>query len=294
MPDLGAYYRPSRWAWVRQVSPLIWLCMGVLAAFVACGVFAEWLAPHDPTAQSLRARLRPPLGFGGTAEYPLGTDALGRDVLSRVIFGARVSLAIGATGALIGLVLGTSCGLIAGFARGWVDDAVMFLVDVKLALPYLVIMLTLVSLLGRSMTVLVLVAGFSGWGSYTRMARGMALRAREEQYVLAARSLGAGGARLVFRHVLPNAVAPLVVLATLNLTEVIFLESSLSFLGAGVRPPTPSWGSMLSEGRDYLHTAWWAGVLPGVAIVLVTMSISLTGDWVRDRLDPTLRGQRAR
>lgn len=271
---------------------MIWLCLGVMGVFVICGVFAEPLAPHDPVTQDLRARLRPPIGFGGTMEYPLGTDALGRDVLSRLIFGARVSLAIGFAGMLIGLALGTLCGLVAGFARGWLDDAMMFFVDVKLAVPFLVIMLAGVAVLGRSLLVLTLLAGVSGWGAYTRMARGMALKTREQPYVLAARALGAGNGRLIGRHILPNILPPMVVLATLNLTEVIFLESSLSFLGVGVKPPTPSWGAMLSDGRSYLNLAWWTAVFPGVAIMLVTMAISLSGDWLRDVLDPTLRGAR--
>jgi peptide/nickel transport system permease protein len=240
-----------RLVWLRRTSPLIWLCWLTLAVFISCGVFADVLAPHDPATQELRARLRPPLGFGGTSEYPLGTDPLGRDLLSRLIFGARVSLAIGFAGMLAG-----------------------------------------VSLLGRSVPVLVLLAGFSGWGAYTRLARGMTLKTREQQYLLSARALGAGNGRVLLRHVLPNIAAPLVVMATLNLTEVIFLESSLSFLGVGVKPPTASWGSMVSDGRDYLHSAWWVGVLPGLAIMLVTMGISLTGDWLRDVLDPTLRCER--
>lgn len=280
----------ERWAWWRRVSRTSGVCLVVLALFAVCGTLAPLLAPYDPAAQDLHARLQPPLGFGGTSAHPLGTDALGRDVLSRLIYGARVSLTIGLAGMLIGLVLGTVCGLVSGFRGGLIDEALMFLVDVKLAVPYLVIMLCGVAVLGREVHVLVLLAGFSGWAAFTRLARGMALKLREEPYVLAARSLGAGGGRLVWRHMLPNGLAPMVVLATFNLTEVIFLESSLSFLGVGVQPPTASWGSMLSNGRDYLHSAWWIGVFPGLAIVAVTMAISLTGDWLRDVLDPTLHG----
>lgn len=275
-----------RWAWVRRTPLSIWLCLGVLAVFVICGVFADVLAPYSPTAQQLRARLQAP-----SAEHLLGTDALGRDVLSRLIFGARVSLAIGFLGMLIGLTLGTLCGLVSGYLRGALDEGMMFLVDAYLAIPFLVVMLTGVAVLGRSLAVLILLAGISGWASYTRLARGMALSTREQQYMLAARSVGAAPARLLARHVLPNVLAPLVVMATFNLTEVILLESSLSFLGLGVKPPTPSWGSMLGDGRNYLNTAWWVAVCPGVAIVLVTMTISLTGDWLRDVLDPTLRGR---
>jgi peptide/nickel transport system permease protein len=284
--------RRARLSWLRQTPVLIWACLAVLCAFVFCAAFADALAPHDPTTQDLRARLRPPLGFGGTADYPLGTDPLGRDVLSRLLFGARVSLAVGVAGMLIGLVIGGLLGLLSGFVRGPLDEGLMFFVDVKLAVPFLVIALTAVAVLGREIPIIILLAGVSGLAGYMRVARGIALGTREQQYILAARAVGAGRTRLLLRHILPNAVAPMVVLATFNLTEVIFLESSLSFLGVGVKPPTPSWGSMLSQGRDYLHTAWWIAVFPGIAIVLITMSISLSGDWLRDTLDPALRGAR--
>jgi peptide/nickel transport system permease protein len=284
--------RTSPFQLTRGTPFSIWLCLGVIAVFLLCGLLADLLAPHDPTAQNLRARLQPPVFAGGTSDHILGTDALGRDVLSRLIYGARVSLLVGIAGMTIGLLVGGTLGLISGFKRGFVDDGLMFLVDVKLALPFLVIALTGVALLGRSLPVIVLLAGISGLGAYMRLARGMALGAREQPYILAARSAGAGGGRLVGRHILPNVAAPLVVLATFNLTEVIFLESSLSFLGVGVKPPTPSWGSMLDEGRNYLHTAWWIGVFPGLAIVLITMAISLSGDWLRDVLDPAMKGTR--
>lgn len=281
----------ARWRRSRPVPVLIG-CLLVLLLFAGCGILAPLIAPYDPAAQDLRLRLRPPLGFGGTGDHPLGTDALGRDILSRLIFGARVSLAIGVAGMVIGLVVGTLCGVVSGFARGIVDDAFMFLVDAKLAIPFLVLMLGGIALLGRSLPVLILLAGLSGWGMFTRLARGMTLKTREQQYVQAAQAVGAGGGRVLLRHVLPNITAPMIVLATLNLTEVIFLESSLSFLGVGVKPPTASWGSMVSDGRDYLHSAWWVGVLLGLAIIAVTMAISLAGDWLRDALDPTLRGTR--
>lgn len=221
--------------------------------------------------------------------YPLGTDPLGRDVLSRLLFGARVSLSIGFAGTFIGLVTGATTGLIAGYRRGRIDDLAMFLVDVFLALPFLVVALTAIAFLGNSLPTLIALLGFSGWAAYTRLARAQALSAREQPYVLAARSIGATTPRVALRHVLPNIAAPLIVLATFELTAVILLEASLSFLGLGVQPPTPSWGSMLGEGRSYLNTAWWVGIFPGLALIAVTTSVSLVGDWLRDRLDPTLR-----
>jgi peptide/nickel transport system permease protein len=275
---------------VRTISPLVWGCLGIIVVFVVCGVFAGVIAPHDPAANDLRARLQPPaFSNGGSMDHLLGTDQLGRDLLSRLIFGARVSLAIGVLGMLLGVTIGALCGLVSGFARGIVDEAFMFLVDAWVALPFLIVALTLVALLGSSLTVLILLAALAGWASYTRVTRGLALAAREQQYVVAARSAGAGPIRLLLRHILPNIAAPLIVLATMELTGIILLEASLSFLGFGVQPPTPAWGYMVSEGRQYLHTAWWVGVFPGVAIMLVTIAVSLTGDWLRDVLDPTLR-----
>lgn len=272
------------------ISPTIAVCLGVLLLFVLAGLLAPLLAPHDPLVPNLRARLIPPMfAPGGNAAYPLGTDPLGRDVLSRLLFGARVSLSIGLAGMSIGLAIGTLTGLASGFARGRFDDLMMFLVDVFLALPFLVVALTAIAFLGNSLPVLIVLMGFSGWAAYTRLARAQALGAREQPYILAARALGASGSRLALRHVLPNIMAPLIVLATFELTGVILLEASLSFLGLGLQPPTPSWGSMLGEGRSYLNTAWWVGIFPGLALITVTTSVSLVGDWLRDRLDPTLR-----
>lgn len=280
--------------WVIRRRPRVpWTiagCFVVLGLFVFCGVFADVVAPRDPIAQNLRARLAPPALVGGSSAYLLGADALGRDLLSRLIFGARTSLSIGAAGMAIGLCVGSVSGMVAGYARGVVDDVVMFLVDAYVALSFLVIALTVVALFGNSWPVLIGLAGMAGWGHYTRLARGQVLGVREQPYVAAARALGASPAAVLWRHVLPNIAGPMIVLATYELTAVILLEASLSFLGLGIKPPTPSWGSMLGEGRGYLNTAWWIGVLPGLAIVLVTTSISLAGDWLRDVLDPTLQG----
>jgi peptide/nickel transport system permease protein len=276
----------------RQPIPrLIIGCMVVLAFFMACAIFAGPLAPHDPVENNLRDRLKPPIwAADADPSYILGTDALGRDVLSRLIYGARVSLAIGFIGTLIGLVIGSASGLLSGFIGGLIDEVIMFLVDAYVALPFLIVALTVVSVLGSSLTVLVIVAGFSGWAGYTRLSRGQVLSVREQPYVVAARSIGTPARLIMIRHVLPNIAAPLVVFATFGMTSVILLESSLSFLGLGIQPPTASWGAMLGDGRGYLNTAWWIGIFPGVAIMLLTMSISLMGDWLRDVLDPTLRG----
>ncbi|HEV2066137.1 MAG TPA: ABC transporter permease [Thermomicrobiales bacterium] len=280
----------SRWQWTATISPLVWSFLFVLASFVVAAIFADLIAPHDPTQNNLIGRLQPPAFVnGGSADHLLGTDQLGRDLLSRIIHGARVSLAIAFLGTLFGAALGAVCGLTSGFLRGRVDEAMMLLVDAYVALPFLIIALSVVAMLGSSMRVLTLLAALAGWASYTRVTRGLTIRAREEQYVLAARSVGVSPLRLIFRHVLPNVFAPLIVLTTFELTGIILLEASLSFLGFGIQPPTPAWGLMVSEGREYLHSAWWVGVFPGVVIMLVAISVSLTGDWLRDVLDPTLR-----
>lgn len=286
-PSLQLVRRQS----ARPVPLIMVGCLLILAAFLLCALLAGVLAPHDPIANNLRARLLPPVGWpGADPAYPLGTDALGRDILSRLLYGARVSLAIGFVGTAIGLVVGTLSGLIAGFLGSWVDEVIMFLVDAFVALPFLVVALTVIAIFGSSLPVLMVLAGFSGWAGYTRLARGQVLSISQQPYVIAARSVGARPFRIMLRHVLPNVAAPLVVLATFGMTSIILLESSLSFLGLGIQPPTPTWGAMLGDGRDYLHSAWWIGVLPGMAIMSLTMTINLLGDWLRDRLDPTLRG----
>ena len=276
-----------------QSIPLsIWLSLFVVGFFVICALFADWLAPHDPIANNLRVRLASPVWMADAQPgFWLGTDALGRDLLSRLIYGARVSLMIGITGTVLGLLLGSASGIVAGFVGGWLDEAMMFLADAFIALPFLVIALTVIAIFGSNLTVLMVLAGFSGWAGYTRLARGQVLSASQQQYVLAARSIGATPLRLMVRHLLPNIAAPLVVMATLGMTSIILLESSLSFLGLGIQPPTPAWGSMLGEGRDYLHTTWWLGVFPGLAIMLLTMAISQIGDWLRDLLDPTMHSR---
>lgn len=282
----------SRWQWVRTISPLVWFFLIVLAGFVFAALFADLIAPHDPTQNNLVGRLQPPaFASGGSRDHLLGTDQLGRDLLSRLIHGARVSLVIAFVGTLLGATFGAICGLSSGFLRGRLDEAMMLVVDAYIALPFLIIALSVVAMLGSSMRVLILLAALAGWASYTRVTRGLTLRAREEQYVLAARAIGVGTPRLILRHILPNVLAPLIVLTTFELTGIILLEASLSFLGFGIQPPTAAWGLMVSEGREYLHSAWWVGIFPGVAIMLVAISVSLAGDWLRDVLDPTLRSR---
>jgi peptide/nickel transport system permease protein len=251
-------------------------------------VFAGWVAPHDPELNNLRLRLTPPVwAKGGSTDHLLGTDQLGRDVLSRVIYGARISLTIAVIGTLAGAAIGVLAGLVSGYRRGAIDDVVMLIVDAYMALPFIVIALAIIAMLGSSILVITVLAAISGFAGYTRISRGLALQVSEEQYVLAARAMGLTFPRILLRHALPNMLAPLIVLATMEMSSIILLEAALSFLGFGIQPPTPAWGLMVAEGRDYLATSWWVGVPPGVAIMMIAMSISLLGDWLRDVLDPT-------
>jgi peptide/nickel transport system permease protein len=277
---------------IGTLSPLHWLLLVVLIVIVFSAMFAPVVAPHDPTTNSLVNRLKPPsFQEGGVSGYLLGTDQLGRDVLSRIIYGARISLSIAIIGTLLGAVIGALSGVIAGYKRGWVDDIMMLVVDAYIALPFIVIALAIIAVLGSSFVVITALAAISGFAGYTRISRGLAMQISQEQYVLAAKAIGVTPARLILKHAVPNLIAPLIVLATMEMSSIILLEASLSFLGFGIQPPTPSWGLMVNEGREYLNSSWWVGVPPGVAIMVIAVCISLLGDWVRDLLDPTTREQ---
>jgi len=270
------------------------LVAGLLLTFiVVCAVMAPLLAPHSPYSQELMARLSPPAWMpGGSWERPLGADDLGRDVLSRLLYGSRVSLMVGLTAAIIGSIVGTLLGLVAGYAGGLVGDIIMLLADAQLALPFLVLAIGLIAVVGPSLGVLIVLAGVSGWTAYARVTRGLVLGLLEQEFVVAARTIGASTPRLLFRHIVPNLISTVAVLATLQLASVILLESTLSFLGLGIQPPEPSWGSMLGAGREYLNTAWWISVFPGLALMATILAVSLGGDWLRDILDPNLRHER--
>jgi len=283
-----AAHRRSRWLWLNTLSPLHWALITILGVIVVSAILANVIAPYDPSRNDLLNRLAPPVfQEGGTNAHLLGTDQLGRDILSRLIYGARVSLTIAVIGTLLGAALGAFCGLLAGFRRGVLDDLMMLIVDAYIALPFIIIALSVVAVLGSSFIVITFLAILSGFAGYTRVSRGLALQITQQQYILAAKSIGVPPLRMLVRHALPNIAAPLIVLTTMEMSSIILLEASLSFLGFGLQPPTPAWGLMVNEGREYLHTSWWVGVLPGAAIMLVAISISLIGDWLRDVLDPT-------
>jgi peptide/nickel transport system permease protein len=277
----------------RRRAP--WLAYGAIA-FVALlalvAAAAPWIAPQDPLRQLLRGRLSAPTleGIDGRAHL-LGTDQLGRDVLSRVIYGARVSLVVGFAAVLIGGVLGSGLGLLAGYNGGRVDAAIMTVADAQLAFPFILLAIGIIGVLGPSFPTLVVVIGLSGWVSYARIIRSQVLGLRSREFIEAIRALGGSVGRVVLRHVLPNVLSSIVVVATLELARSIVLEATLSFLGLGIQPPTPSWGGMIDEGREYLDSAWWISTCPGLVLMATAIVVSRTGDWLRDILDPTLRGE---
>lgn len=283
--SLAAQSRPTRrFAAIASAPLLIKGCLLVILLMVAVALLAPLLAPNDPAHQDLRARLGAPSG-----EHWLGNDQLGRDVLSRTLYGTRISIGVAAFGTVVGAMVGSLLGMLSGYLRGRVDTTIMFLVDAQQALPFIIVALVAIAIFGASIPTLLALVSIAGWEVYARFARASTLVVRESQYVLASRCIGTSEARILVRHVLPNILSPLIVIATLNITSLILLESSLSFLGVGVQPPTPSWGGMISEGRQYLNIAWWIVVGPAAAMVLLTLSISLAGDWLRDVLDPTSR-----
>jgi peptide/nickel transport system permease protein len=270
---------------------LLVVCSGlILLGLVITAIFAPQVAPHNPTRERLIDRLLPPVwAEDGEWQYILGTDHLGRDLLSRIIYGSQVSLVVGFTAVIIGGVLGTALGVIAGFFGGPSDEIIMALADMQLAFPTILLAIAIIAVLGPSFANLVMVIGISGWVTYARVARGQVLSLREKEFVEAIRAQGGSRSRIVWRHILPNIMSPLIVVATLDLARTIILESTLSFLALGIQPPTPSWGGMLSDGREYLLSAWWIATFPGVALMLTALSFNRLGDWLRDLTDPRLR-----
>ena len=280
--------RIAKQVWQLRRWPLI--PMLILVLFVITGVFAPLIAPHDPERGGLRERNLPPAWEeGGSSKFLLGTDHLGRDMFSRVIFGARISLAVALVTLGVGMVIGVASGLIAGWYGGWLDEFLMRIVDIKLAIPTILLALVLVLALGQSFLIIVAILAIAVWPRFARNVRGEVLQLKTMDFVSLAKVAGASTPRILFMHIFPGVINTLIVLATLEVGIVILLESTLSFLGAGVPPPTPAWGSMVSDGRDRLAVAWWISTMPGLAIMLVVLSMNLFGDWLRDRLDPRLR-----
>jgi peptide/nickel transport system permease protein len=279
--------RPRRFSRLRR-APLI--PFAIITFIVLTALFANVLTPYSPTDISLSKRLKPPFWEkGGSLAHPLGTDPMGRDLLTRMIYGARVSLIVGFLGLLVGGGVGAALGMIAGYAGGRVDAFLMRVADTALAFPIILFAILLVVILGGSLLTVVIAIALVLWARYARVIRGEVLSLRERDFVAQARIAGCSSRRIILTHLFPNVLNTLVVLLSLQVGWVIIVEASLSFLGAGVPPPTPTWGSMIAEGRDYIATAWWVSFFPGLGILVTVLAFNLFGDWLRDALDPTMR-----
>jgi peptide/nickel transport system permease protein len=285
------------WAWGRRRRPVVgkvsfFLAAAIMLLVILCALWPQAVAPYNPTLNNLSLRHKPP-GFvdanGGV--HLLGTDHMGRDVWSRLVWGARTSMLVGGLGLLLGGAVGVCIGLAAGYLGGWFDRIAMRVVDVYLSLPYILIAIVWAALVGTDMRGLILIVAVRSWVEFARVTRGQTLTVRARDYISAAQALGASDWRIVRAHILPNTLASILVVAGFQLGVLILLEATLSFLGLGIRPPTPAWGSMLSDARNYLNEAWWTVLFPGMAISLIVMSANFMGDSVRDQLDPTLRGE---
>ncbi|MBX3070653.1 MAG: ABC transporter permease [Thermomicrobiales bacterium] len=258
----------------------------------AAAICAPWIAPYAPEQQNLRNQFAAPIGFGGTSEHWLGTDQLGRDILSRLIYGARISLIVGFSAVAISGTVGILLGLISGYYGRWLDAIVMRFVELQLTFPFMLLALLVLAVFGGGLRNIVIVLSIAGWAVYARVLRSEVISTREQLYVEAARSAGVRDARLLARHIFPNVMSSMIVLATFSVAAMIVQESALSFLGLGIPPDQASWGGMLADGRNFLTIAWWLGTLPGLAILAVVLSMNLIGDWLRDVTDPTIRNTR--
>jgi peptide/nickel transport system permease protein len=292
MPDQLAPTRREWWVFVRRLARRRTSLFGlvVVAVVVLTALAAAFVTPFDPVEQNIGERLKAPLTRNAEGRvHLLGTDHLGRDILARIVFGARPALLVGFAAVAISGVLGMLSGLVAGYFGGRVDDILMRLADIQLAFPFILLAIAVIGVLGPSLTTIICVIGVSSWVVYARIVRGAALSLREREFVQAAQALGSGDGRILLRHVLPNVFTPWLVVATLDMARVIVIESALSFLGLGVQPPTPTWGGMLADGRVYISTAWWLATFPGLAILITVLGINLFGDGLRDTLDPRLK-----
>ena len=284
--------------WVRQY-PILPLAV-LIIVLVLPAIFAPQLAPHDPIKQRITEAKIPPFWVdakvvaglerpAGSWNHPLGTDKMGRDILSRMMHGARVSMIVAMVSIAAGALVGTTLGLVSGYYGGWVDHLIMRLVDIKLSLPSILLALVLVAAMGPSFATVIIVIALVLWTRYARLVRGETLSLRSQDFVARAKVSGCSTPRILFRHIFPNVTNTIIVIATLEVGQVILLESTLSFLGAGIPLPTPAWGLMVADGRELLVVAWWISFFPGLAILLTVLSMNLMGDWLRDRLDPKLR-----
>jgi peptide/nickel transport system permease protein len=261
----------------------------MVLSVIISAIFAPVLSPHDPILQDVEKRLFPPIGqTGADPHYLLGTDHLGRDIVSRLIYGARISLVVSISAVAFSAVLGTVIGLFSGFYGGKVDNIFMRLADVQLAFPFILLAIAIIAVLGPSLQNIIIVMGITGWVIYARVVRAEVLSLREKEFITSVKALGGSNGRIIFNHLLPNVIPPIIVIITLEMARMIIMEAALSFLGLGIQPPTPTWGGMLADGRVYLVTSWWLATFPGLVIMLVVLGINLLGNWLRDMLDPRL------
>jgi peptide/nickel transport system permease protein len=276
-----------RW---RAGRPGVLVACGIVGIVTLVALAPAVFAPHSPYDQNLANRLRPPVWLaGGSGDHLLGTDAVGRDVLSRIIYGARVSLLVGIMAVLVSGALGVAAGVLAGYFRGPVDDLIMRVAEVQLSFPFILAAVAIVSVLGAGLRNIFIVLGVTGWTTYARVVRGMTLALRQREFIEGARAIGCSHVRIMLRYVLPNIAGTTMVLATFALATFIIAESGLSYLGLGVQPPAPTWGGMLADGYLFLRTAWWLTTFPGLVLMLTVLAINVLGDWARDVLDPRLR-----
>ena len=287
-PAAPATRRRSEWQRARTTlrrNRLALVSSVILVVVMFGAIFAPVLAPHDPNDVDVLNVLKPPSFASG---FPLGTDRLGQDILSRVLYGARISIFVSAAALVISAVLGLALGLLAGYFGGFVDDALMTLADMELAFPSILLYIAALAVLGPGVLNIILVLGVARWVPYGRVVRAEVLALREKEFVLAARATGGGDLRIILRHILPNLLAPVIVVTSFGLSTNIIVESSLSFLGLGVPVSVPTWGAMLNDGREVLRIAWWPATMPGLAIMLTVLGVNALGDWLRDFLDPRM------
>lgn len=268
-------------------SPAALFGLSALSLVVLAAVAAPLVAPHDPGAQNLHERLQPP--FGTRERHFLGTDNLGRDILSNIIYGSRISLTVSVLAVSLAGSIGVGLGLASGYYGGWIDDILSWIVNLQLSFPSLLLAIAVAAVLGPSLRNVVIVLTVTSWMTYTRVVRGQTLALREQEFVESARAIGCGNGRVVFRHILPNLIAPVIVISSFQAAQALITEAALSFLGLGIQAGIPSWGRMLADGRAYLATAWWLATFPGFAIMITVLSLNLLGDWLRDVLDPRLQ-----